>query len=238
MSGVLVRWDVRSVLRTAVVIGTNYWQPYTTLSHACETRRASAYPCPFCLYHMGPSTKKRKEPPPNRTLLDFFSSADATKRARVRTSQQLAPSVRQTKVEPREIIVIGSDSDDGAREKENGARLDPKIGVSEDFQFLTSVMSTPTSTKNLDAFGVPSPPNPCVEAPSNGFHTHQQPSTSSEPDHSESVSALLPEQTSNSSYFWVSCGVRMVSILHRRAIDRKDSNQSGCEGKHDHYGRV
>lgn len=152
---------------------------------------------------MEPSTKKRKEPPPNRTLLEFFSRTDAIKRARVKMSQLLAPSERQTKVASREIIVLGSDSDEG-----NGARLDPNTRVSEDFQFLTPVTSTPKSTEDLGAFGVPSallrPPNPCVESSSNRSHT-QQPSTSSEPDQSESmfgVPTLLLEKTSNSSYFW------------------------------------
>ena len=152
---------------------------------------------------MGPSTKKRKEPPPSRTLLDFFSNADAIKRARVRTSQQLVPSVQETKVASRETIVIDSDSDDGVHGKENGnrsARLDPRTGVSEDSQSLNSVAS---NAEDKVTFGMPSallrPPNPCAEASSNGFHTHQQPPIAPKPNHSESmfgVSAPLLEETS------------------------------------------
>ena len=165
---------------------------------------------------MGPSSKKRKEPPPNRTLLDFFSGADAIKRTRVRTSQQLVPGVQQTKVASREIIVVDSDSDDRVHGKENGnrsARLDRRAGVSEDPQSLNSVTSTSTHAEDKDAFGVPSallrPPNPCVEVSSNGSHTHQQSPTAPKP-YSESMfgfSAPLLEEISTSSYFWTLCGV-------------------------------
>ncbi|KAH0836541.1 DNA cross-link repair protein pso2/snm1 [Lanmaoa asiatica] len=152
---------------------------------------------------MGPSTKKRKEPPSSRTLLDFFSSADAIKRARVRTSQQLAPSVRQTKVASREIIVIESDSDDGVYGKEckRSARLVSGTGVSEDCQSLNSSTSTLAHSEDKDAFGVPSellrPIDPRVETSSHGFHAHQHSPVALKPDHSGSmfgVSAPLLEE--------------------------------------------
>lgn len=146
---------------------------------------------------MAPSTKKRKDPLPDRTLMDFFSGADAIKRARMKTShlQQLTHSVRQTKVASREIIVIDSDGDDGVHGKEDGkasARLD-------------------SSSKDKDTFGVPSEllrPITSRMEPSSNAHQHSPIAT--KPDQSESmfgISAPLLGQTCVSSCFWAFLGV-------------------------------
>lgn len=149
---------------------------------------------------MGPSNRKRKEPPLKSTLLDFFSSPHAIKPARVRTSPQLTPGVRPGKVASRETIVIDSDSDEALHGKGNGikrTRLAPSRRESRS-----------PNLADKDLFGVPSAllrtPNPCVKPSSNGFHTHlKSPTFPPKAGYSESMFALsackLLEQTSISS---------------------------------------
>lgn len=186
---------------------------------------------------MGPSTKKRKEPPPNRTLLDFFSSPDARKRARVRTSQQPA----STRVASREIIVIDdSDGDDsGVPREENGltnSRLAPRTGVSEDSQSSNSVTSILTHSEDKDGFGVPSallrPPNSCIKPSSNGFHT--LPILPNGPDLSESmidVSVPLLEHTSISPCFWTFSEESLnLSCTGNQLLERNRTNSAAHRG--------
>lgn len=155
--------------------------------HSVRTNRA----CPF---HMAPATKKRKEPHPNITLMNFFSGADATKRAKLKTPQQLTHIGRQNKIVSREIIVIDSDSDDGVHGKDS----DGGGSARPDFSF-----------EDKDTFGAPSEllrstPQP-VEASSNAFnHAQSQFTTIPKPDQSESmfgVSAPLLEEAFFSSCF-------------------------------------
>lgn len=169
---------------------------------------------------MGPS-RKRKELPPNCTLLDFFSNADAIKRARVRTSQQSPPRAQQAMMASRDIIVIDSDSDDGLHmgNGERGTRSDPKAEGSEDACSLNSVASTLTCPEDKDDFGVPSallrPPHPPIRVSRSGFHVQQKSTTSPKINHAECVfgSAPLLEQPPTSSCFWAFCVVRNSLIL-------------------------
>lgn len=189
---------------------------------------------------MGPSAaKKRKEHPSNRTLLDFFSNADAIKRARVSTRQELAPSVRSTnlKAASREVIVIDSDSDDdvpGRGDRERNARRSFKTGVFGDSQSLDSGTSTPARTEDKDTFGMPSelllPISLRSEASSNRFQPHEHSPIVLKPDHSESmfgISAPLLEPTSVSSYFWALCGLRdglNITYTGNQLTERSQTN--------------
>ncbi|KAG8220829.1 hypothetical protein J3R82DRAFT_2322 [Butyriboletus roseoflavus] len=176
---------------------------------------------------MGPSAKKRKEPPPNRTLLDFFSNADAAiKRARVRTRQQLAPTVRQTnsKAASREVIVIDSDSDGDVLGKENGKRS-ARMNIQDRAHPLA---------EDKDGFGAPSellrPINLRVEVSSDWFHAHQHSPIAPKPDHSESMFGDISSFAGTNlrqfvflDFVWVRDGLNL-SCTGNQLIERSQTN--------------
>lgn len=159
-------------------------------------------------------TKKRKEPPPHRTLMDFFSGAGAIKRARENVSQQLAPSAQQpakAKVASREVIVIDSDSDDevyGEETEKESIQLDSRAGAFEDLAIRHQ--------QDKEAFGMPSSllrstSTLHAETSSNTFQTRQQSTITPKPDQPElmfGLSAPLLEQPYIGSSFWTFCRAR------------------------------
>ncbi|KAG9312825.1 DNA cross-link repair protein pso2/snm1 [Chiua virens] len=150
----------------------------------------------YQVYHMPPS-RKRKEPP-NRTLLDFFSSSEATKRA---NPIQSAPSVRE-RTASTGIIVIDSDSDDGVYGKENGksaAQSNTRTGVPQGRQL--SLGSVAAQVEDQVTFGMPSEllrsSNPHVEALSTGgSHAHLKSPTFPKSESMFGVSAPLLDPNS------------------------------------------